>query len=333
MKLFINTIDVIKQFVAVNASLAIETIKPYLIQAQRKFIVPVIGADLSNLLLDYYNDTKHVANELYDNLIEGIQEPLANYALYLYAPIGQLQVSDAGINRVETENNKAAYQYQMNELRKSWLDAAHQAIDELLGLLDATTSDTLPVWFSSAEYVENKSLFINSAEEFTNEVPNLNYSRRLFIYLKPIIRATEKRYILPSISAALFAEIKNELRANSVSDANKALLELIRLPVALLSMSKALDSLSIEIMPSSIVENYTSMMINEKSSVQASAAKIHNLERALEQDGKAELQRVIDFLNTNHADYPLFEASDLYVDVAAGEVVAEFVNDGGLFLM
>jgi len=333
MKLFINTIDVVKQFVAVNSTLAIETLKPYLIQAQRKFIIPVIGSELCNVLLDYNNDTERVDNDLYNDLIEAIQEPLANYALYLYAPIGQLQVSDSGINRVESENNKSAFQYQMNELRKSWLDAAHQAIDSLLALLDATTVETLPLWFSSAEYVENKSLFINSAEEFTNEVPNLNYSRRLFIYLKPIIRAMERRYILPSISEGLFSEIKMELKGNSLSDSNKSLLGYIRLPLAMLSMAKALGSLSIEIMPNSIVENYTSLMINEKSSVQASAQKLYTLEKDFEQDGKAEIQRLVDYLAANHANYPLYEASDLYVNTEEGTVQEEIVNDGGLFIM
>ena len=147
--------------------------QPYITEAEETFIRPVVGDDLFEEMEDEVVGSGSGTSS-YDALITKARMALALYALYLGADEMNLSVSAAGIQTVGTDTHKPASEYQVLNLKESWLQRAHRHVDLMLKYLDENKDI-----FTSYRSLEHDS-FITNAADFQQYV-DINGSRRVFL--------------------------------------------------------------------------------------------------------------------------------------------------------
>lgn len=199
--MIIKSTETLREYISVNGSVDIDNLTPYLRKAERTFLKPIIGK-AQMLLFE-----KETTDDILKQAIELAQEVIANYAYFLYLPIGAVQVTDSGIMVVANENTKQASDKQFKELQRSFLKSAHEALDELLAFMEES-ADTFLDWFNSPYYTNNNNLLIHKTSVF-NEYYYIFNSRQTFIALKPNMVTVEDRFIKTPIGKELLASLKS----------------------------------------------------------------------------------------------------------------------------
>jgi len=187
MATLIKTIDDVKQYVSVNKNLTIASVQPYITQAERKYIKPILG----DLLYEDYITTPPT-NETELKTYNLFREASANLAWFLYLPLANVQVSDSGISVAEGTNFKAAEWWQIRDLRRSFIEAGFNAIDESLKIMEANETIFDP-WAETEGYTIFKELFVNRTDIFQRWF-NINSSGRTFLSLRPYLLETHHQY-------------------------------------------------------------------------------------------------------------------------------------------
>lgn len=205
----VTTITQIRSVSSINVSNTVENWQPYLDESLDIFILPLIGEDLYNEMLEHVDAEESGSSEdPWQELIEKTRKPLILYALFLGIDEISVSIDAAGVMEPDSEQFRPAPQYKVLNLKERWLSRAHRNMDLLLTFLE-TNKSTFTDYESS--YYE---FFIQSAEEFSKYV-DIRESRRVFIALKPVIRSIERKYILPTLSEDLFDELKAAIQASA----------------------------------------------------------------------------------------------------------------------
>ena len=227
-----------------------------------------------------------------DELVHSVQLPVALHAYRRYAPNNDLTHSDSGRSIIVTETEKPAFEWMIDKSDKSLLDLAHEATDILLEFLDKNVDYTLdgddePLipWGTSEEFNVSRELFITK-DQFNDEF-FIDGSRRVFLALTPSIRKVQENEVLSCLGKDKYDEISEQIIDDDVSDENNTLLMLIRPALTFLSLSKAVISLSIEILPNGIFSNFITGTINSKNA--AAASQRIEISKSLLQQGRQEL--------------------------------------------
>lgn len=270
-------------------------LKTYLEIAKRQ-VVAITGIDVYNLALAHYTSSNYESSPttpaytLMNTLVHSFQLPIALIAYRKYAPGVDLQHSEQGRTITVTEQQKPAFEWMLDRDNANIMELANDAIDILLEFLDAQRGSTVTtigtVWGSSLAYADINSLMMNSAVEFDRVYP-INASRRLYITMLPFIREVEQSHIRAIVGAARYDEIIEKMRDTDLEATDSRILELARVAIALLSMSKALKRLSVEVLPDGIAQNYRDK--DPKQYHAAGSSDRLGLAALLERDGLKEL--------------------------------------------
>ena len=223
---------------------------------------------------------------------------------------------------VESPSHKTAPQYKVQNLKEIWLRRAHKAMDDLLEYLDSNRNLYI------AYLPEDPDLFIRNTAEFNQQV-DIRGSRRVFAALKPIMRSIEKKYLRPTLSDSLFDEVKGQIKSGQqLSISNNELMPFIQCAVAHLTIARALQEISIDILDWGIFENAQNTFESIASKASANSDKISVMVSANQTDGEAELKALQEFLDSKASPdiYPLYFNSARYVGPATAKERNEFIN-------
>lgn len=229
MATLITDIATIKKYCSINKNVDWDSISPYVAQAERKYIKSLLGS----VLYDDYCTTVPTGNELLAYTL--FQEASANLSWFLYMPLANVQVSDSGIAVQQGENFKAAEWWQIRDLRRSFLDAGLNAIDEALKIMEENEADFSP-WETTEGYTIFKELFVKRAETF-NRWFNINNSRQTFLALRPYLLESHHQYFKAQLNTATMATINA-----AVEDTHKEVLDLLQASMVNYAVEKAVNS-------------------------------------------------------------------------------------------
>jgi hypothetical protein len=326
MRRLIDNISQMLSAASINVSNSLENWNPYIEEAQESFILPVLGTGLYDQLLGV---VELLANPVpgspvdpkLTELLERIRKPLALYALYLGADEFGVSVSAQGIQVIETNTHKTAPQYRVQNLKESWIRRANTSLDLALKYVEDHRSE-YPAYNPT-----DADLFIRTTQEFNSEV-DIHESRRVFVSLKPIIRSVEKKYIRPALSPQLFDELKSAWLENKLSEDHKKLIAFIRPALAHLSMARALQEISIDVLDWGIFDNASSTFTYVSSKQASNKDRIAIMYQACVQDGEAELKALQEYLDTNASAtlYPAYFHSSRYAGKENAITRNEFIN-------
>jgi hypothetical protein len=333
MTTLINNISQVLSVASINVSNQIESWLPYIDEAQQSFIRPVLGQELIHQLETAAAEqvTSHDSlDPCIRDLLDMIRKPLALYALWLGADEFGVSISSQGIQVIETPSHKTAPQYRVQNLKENWIRRANTSLDLALKFIDDHRED-YPAFVQ-----QDGDLFIRSTVEFNAEV-DIHESRRVFVCLKPVIRSIEKKYIRPALSPALFDQLKIAWQSGqSMPEDMSSLMALIRPALAHLTMARALEEISIDVLDWGVFESGGNTFTNVSSKQAYNKARISAMIEANQRDGEAELKALQLFLDENASEtlFNTYFISDRYAGPAKAVNRTEFINqpDNSFFI-
>lgn len=238
----IRTIDQFREHVRVNYGTSLENIEPDLRVAERQRIRPVLGVAL-------YNDLSALPDADLDaaladpasvrgGLLRLVHEAVANLAALEYLTLNQVQISNGGVHIFSDAAKKTAFQWQIKELQGYFRRKGYNALEEVLGYLEAHVTD-FPGWATSPAATQARELFISSAAEFSVHY-DIAGSRLTYNALLATLRKVERFQLEAVLSTQYVAELKAQLRAGTLSADNAEVLEqFVRPALAHLVVAKA----------------------------------------------------------------------------------------------
>ena len=276
MATLFKTLDEVKEHIRLQATIKLVSLQPYENDAVKKYVEPYLGDEAFSLLqTEYTDDDLSAANEA---LLPYVQKVLSRFMVYLASPGLDIQLGETGFQTASTNNFVPASKERVKKFDDSIEKLGYDAVETLLAFLE-DNEDDYSEWTSSSAYTMATKNFVNSAIDFNdNGGEVIERSRLKFMKLRGTIENVERLQIYPIISEDLASEIITEIRDNDLSTANSTLLPKIKRAVVNISLYEA-----------------------------GYGEKYNNL-------GQHYLSKLLEFLDDNVSDYPLYEASDSYDD-------------------
>lgn len=192
----------LKKYVSVSGSFIFEDFEPYINKAKATFVTKYVG-NLDSVVdvissTDTDKEVKKTARDL-------LASAIANFGMFLYFPLLQIELDSSGASVPQNENRKSAEWWQIKDARRELLRSGHESMDLLLAFLEKNPS-------VFTDYTENYSainneLIVNNATDFSKYYTIFN-SRQTFLALMPTIRVVQDQYIKTMLCSELVADLK-----------------------------------------------------------------------------------------------------------------------------
>jgi hypothetical protein len=271
-----KTIEEIKDHVSVQVSMDFQSVAPDIARAEREYLIPYLGLDFYTILeQDYQNDTLDTEQA---DLLEYCQDVVALFALHNYLPLAQVDISDTGVNLHSSDTIKTAWQWQIDDLSENYLlRLGYVALESMLSFLDENEDD-YPEWVSDTGYTKNKLFIINSPSDF-NEHYYIQKSALTYLSFHPLMTKVELFQIEPEIGSAFYAEIKQAIAQNNVSQDIQDLFKYLKPAIAHFTVAKALRTLPVTLRHDGVVVNsYEATTQNSRQRVPADSLLLNRAE-------------------------------------------------------
>jgi hypothetical protein len=313
--MFFDDINDLKLHISVNVSMDFNEFRVALYEVDRTVLKKYLGKDFFNQLQGLYNDKK--SNPLTGNTLELIRilkSCTANFALAKWVPLGQVNIDTTGIRIASTENNKTAFQWQVNQVVDTCNENGFQALDEALIFLADNIVD-FEVYQSSEEFKQNASLFLSSAKEFCRFYSPMSNSPVQFLKMRSIISKVEDFYIKAVLLPDLYQDLKTKISSGTtLSDEEKKLIALIKPAVAHLTIAKATYELSASINANGFLVFDNTAARDVLDNKKTAGTELIRISNAAEEDGRTYLSLLKSFLTDNKADYSLYTSDAKYLE-------------------
>lgn len=226
-------IQQLRDYITVDISSTLDTIAPYLKQAE-KFVREITGDELFDLLIPYV-ENQEPGDARLDKLLPYCRLALANFGYMLAIDKLNVNVGQTGITVTVSNNLEPASQWRVDAFKQNLESTGYSALEGLIKFLEENRTD-FPEWVSSDAYSYQKKFFVNNASEF-KQYTEINISRLDFLKLKKFIKLAEIE-IQGILCNDLFYEIKQEFKDESISANNQKLLEWILPAVCYSALNK-----------------------------------------------------------------------------------------------
>ena len=300
-----------------HTNMAWKTINPYVRQAIKKYILPYIGSELyDDLATKYQNDTVLTAEQA--ETLELLQDCAAFYTVYQAMPHRNIVLADTGVQQNTPENASPTNQWSFKIARWNALVEADNMLDQLLSYLEQQIEASVAyfdLFKNSTAYNVKVSNFFRHTSEL-DEYLNINNSRRAFVALSKYLTKAEEQYLLPILRADQFNEIRDQMKANTLTTENTNLLAYVKKVVAEFSLVEAIPHLSLLIegdgfkIVSSSDQFDNKRNLTNKNHMDA----IQKLEYKAKENARIYRADLIRFLYDNVDDYPTWKAGGYYVE-------------------
>lgn len=270
--------------------------KPYIPLSIRR-LTAIIGQEVYDKVLDFYQSASVDPDGKLTRLLGMVQQSVALFTWLKIIPTLDAQHGNTGRQKRLGEHEKGLTALQEYKDEANILSQAYESVDALIAYLEQEKFD---FWIQSPKRKAVSELLLNSKEAF--DFYYVTGSHRLFLTLAPIIREVQQRHIIPIITYGRYEKlVAGQQVAEGFRDA-------VCRPLALLSMSKAVERLPVEVLPDGVVQVQLAESVREKLRAEAEARK--TVAKSLEQDGMRDLAALEDLVAALDAapDEP-----DLYV--------------------
>lgn len=321
----------IKQYIAVNASVAFKSILPYITTSERDYIKPLLGNDQYTELCSYYQSTSswdpeegQAEAEDLANLLPLVQQALINLAYWKGYPALSVNIGDGGAFRIEKEHEKSLFQYQEENLRNSFKNEGFNTLDKILEFLEENI-DKFPCFSASATYTVFKKKFIRTAGEF-DAIYGIGGSRLVFLKLQPFIDQVNDLEIIPIIGPEYWEEIRIVMSSGAdLLALQQRFIDFVKKIQAFLSVARGISELGVNITDKGFFfETSASNSDNFRKKDIITDNTLDALRRNAEQNGRAYIQYLQDFLHDNIGDFPVYAEYSGYNE---GESSNPFIRD------
>lgn len=309
--MLIHNIAEFRKYVQATAAFNFSQVEQHLLKAQVVELSQTFGSNLVVAMDARWNNGAPSpalnAKEAY--VIGLFQTAIANFGYVKALPFLSVQNTSAGAAQAETPQNKPLFKWQKLEIENEAIENSWQAMEAAVLYLIANRND-FATWKDTAYEAAQLANFVNTASEF-----NLSYgiasSRRTFEAIKSSLRDAENLHLKPVLGRNLFNELKTQIAARAVTDANAIILRMIKDAVANYAIAIAVFKLELRFDENGarVISN-TSTGGSDTSRVK-SAADLETKNRIAEicaESARNYIGELQQYLADNAATYPLFVA-------------------------
>jgi hypothetical protein len=299
--MFFNSIAKFNEYADSLSGIQWPAIKPTIAHAEKKFIIPLISKALYEDL--EVKATANTATGHEAELIELLRSALASFAQYLYVPIAEVQLSDKGLRRGNSEAMPGAYKYQVENLRKALLDRGLELLEEAIDFLntESQTEDKFVIWKASTAYTQYRSLFIANGQEFSTLYTSVKYPHRLFALLRADMFNVQTLTIAPAITESIYNALLAENKEDSPSFTAEetTLLQYLRYAIANLTIARGIHSIvaSMDENGVHVLSSTTDGSTATSKRAAATPTAVENIVRIAESTGLSWLDKAVTYLN------------------------------------
>ncbi len=326
---FFSDIKEVQNYLTSNASFTITRIKSHIRRAERKYLVRALGPALFRELADAYRDALAtletlsdeekatiiadgaqytLAPERYHEPLLFIQDAVANIAFMNGMGQLQMQIGDNGMRISTNENQKTAFQWQIDDLKYQVARDGFAAMDSLLEYLSANI-DLFENWKQSEYYLEQERYFVKSADRFSQSY-YLTNPYMTFVTLRYIMYRIEQFEVQRLISPAIFSRLKGKA---DYSDREKILIDNFLIPgIVLLTVAKGIVDKLIDVSDIGVQANlytYYETLKDSRKRVPGSDDRNLMIEQ-LTKDGNEFLEQARNYLEANPDEFGEIEPED-----------------------
>jgi len=325
MAQLVTTISEVQDYIRVGNGLDIKTLLPSLNEVEMQELTYYLGADLLAEIVTQKNADTYT--ERIEKIAPYVIAAHACLAVWKAGPEIEVIVSDNGILRQESNNEKTAFGGQVKRFRDVAADRGFKAVDQFLLILERYTQD-YPEWLESQYFEQKKGLFIRSASEFEAAGESIHGSSLTFKALRPLIKDIQEQLIKAVLPEDYYQELLNELDADNLSAGNKIILTNYLAPaIAKLTIEEAITTLPVEVSHSGVNVNQLELSGDSRTSKLADMAMMEKKAWSLRGRGQFYLSNMKEYLNT-HASatkYPLWFGSELYSKTLKAQIEEESI--------
>jgi len=272
----------------------------YYIEFALRDVIPYISKEVYNLALNHYQSEnyKEDSDATLDVLVRKIQASLAFFGYKRFVPSNDLTHSEKGRQIFVSDDEKPAFEWMIDSDNKNLLNISYESLESLMEFLEDNKDDDdiVDVWTSTEAYKATKELIVQDATTFNTVFP-IDRSRRLYVTLVPFIREVQNDYIRPCFSKESWDILMEQFLDDDLSDVNKEVVRLARIPLVLYSISLSISRLNISLFPEGVFNNYVTGQINSKSTAYKTARI--DLQKNLFQDANSKMKKLHEFLRKN----------------------------------
>lgn len=292
MKILFNTSDKeissdeIKEHIGyVDADLSFKNMLQDIITASNE-MKKLLGNEVYDHIYTIYEENKENGVITYDfddsdlNILRAVRYPIIVRSYYLFAPSNDLAHTSDGRSARVGENNKQAWEWQIEKDNKAQEKRYYRALDDLIQMLDNSKPDNYTEldeeaqkqtlyykWINSLNYKYIKKNFLNTIDDFNKAF--IIESSYLFLKLVPGIDECERTQIIPRIEAEKLERLKT---ANDLNNEELLLIELIKKAEAFYSIAWAIPRMSIQLFPEGVLQ----FQISDRMTMNAAKPAIGN---------------------------------------------------------
>jgi hypothetical protein len=239
-----TTITEIKEFLPIGVGNDFNRLKPHIENAENKYIKPLLGTSMYDELLEFY-ETDYPENPTDVQLItkelqEKVQHALIHLAYYVGFDFMNVEVSDMGFSRSESEHTKGLFKYQEDNLRNYFSQSGFNGLDDVLVYLESNI-DSFSEFKASSNWTTLKESFLPTVSVIEAIPYNIHSSRLIFLALKSHVAYAEDTDIAPILGSTIYAEVKAEMVKDDPSAVVTALLPYIRKPLIYLAAASLME--------------------------------------------------------------------------------------------
>jgi hypothetical protein len=312
MAQLITSIAQVQEYIRVGNALDIKTLLPSLNEVEMQELTFYLGADLLAEIIT--QKSANIFTPRIEKIFPYVMAAHACLAVYKAGPEIEVLVSDSGIMRTETSTEKSAWGGQVKRFRDVAADRGFKALDSFLLILEKYEQD-YPEWLASQYYGIKDGLLIRSAVEFEAAGEGIQGSSLTFQAFRPIMMDIQEQTLRDSLPAAMYQEILDQLKSDSLTPGNKTILNnYLRPALAKLTIEEALTQLPVEVSNSGVSVNQLELAGDSRTSKRADISLIEKKAWGLRGRGGYYLSNMKEYLNTTATAlvYPLWFSSTYY---------------------
>lgn len=298
-----------KQFISVSIATDFDNVAPHILNAERDYLIPVIGQDMFDELQRFYDGQlpgsgsgSGVPEEL-EELLLLAQSALIHLAYWIGFDLLNVYISDGGFKRTESDTVKGLYKNQERNLKSYFRTNGFNGLDKVLQYLELHLKE-LPDFSDSPAFTLLKSAFIPTTDIF-DKIVFINKSRLTFLRMKPHMQLIEDIEIATILGPVTFEYVKVEMVKETPAQKVTALLPYLRKPIAYLASAMLMEESGADLKENGLYFTQTVVQSdNDTEHKPSDADRITLLVSRNRAFGKAFLDQLSAYLKANATDWP-----------------------------
>jgi len=307
----------------VNYSVELDSLLPTIQEAAEQYIAPwLTEAVWDELVADFEADNLSIQQE---DLLPYVRRPLAYLAMYEYSKIAGIQMSEAGMMRVESDTHKTAFKYQEAAYREAMRETGFNALAKMLEFLD-TNAEFHTTWRDDGGRLRYRTTLLHRHTDMS-DILGRTISRYTFQQIRPILLDVETFAFQPLLGEDQLEELRDHFRTNTLSAAETSLLTLMRKASANFAFAEAIKRMYVQVKGEAIVHVEAAADQSLRTETTAALSPAGLLIDVSSEWANRHFSYLQNYLQANAADFPLYEAYQAEQTEAAEAAATELTDE------